>query len=415
MKLRPSYERKCSSEDSNLDSKKTLIMQTSSGHDHQTGNDGSSASLPFPAARPAAEGSCNTGDVAINMHPSNSDNGTRSATKHARPTIRLQSRHGHTHSNSDDAGGQEESNSTDTREHGNSNSELLHVYQWLNKSFPYILIFSAKLIVQHMTGISVGIGLLTTFLYANKCIVNQVFLRDKCSKLQCIWILLFLAGSSVLLYYTFSSQALYYSLIFMNPTLGPLQFWDALWVVGITDFVVKFFFMGLKCLILLVPSFVMSHKCKGYWYMGLEEIAQYSCIVVSTPVWFRYLIDYGDETSGVKRHFGVLLALLYLIVKLCIVFGQWKAFADMVRLFLTQPLRGTAATKRQCSEAGNVCAICHGEFTKPVVFICQHIFCEECISIWLNTEKTCPLCRTVISSPIRKWKDGATSLQVRLF
>ncbi|KAM9320797.1 E3 ubiquitin-protein ligase RNFT1 [Gastrophryne carolinensis] len=416
MKLRAAYEWKCSSTTSNLEDQQTLTMQTSSGHAHQPGHTGGSpANLSLPTIRSPAEGSCRTEEVAINVGPTNSESGGRSGPRHTRPTIRLQSRHGHTHANSSDAAGQEEANNADNREHGNGISDVLQVYQWLDKSFPYILIFGAKLIIQHLAGISVGVGLLTTFLYANKCIVNQVFLRDKCSKMQCIWVLFFLFGSSFLLYYTFSSQALYYSLIFMNPIIGPMQSWDVLWVVGVTDFVVKFIFMSLKCLVLLVPSFIMSHTCKGYWYMCLEEIAQYYCTLVSTPVWFRYLVSYGDQTSGAEWHFGVVLGLLYLIIKLFVIFGQWKKSADILRLFFTQPSYGVAATKRQCSEADDLCAICQAEFRKPTVLMCQHIFCEECISLWFNREKSCPLCRTVISSHSHKWKDGATSLQLRLF
>ncbi|XP_068124855.1 E3 ubiquitin-protein ligase RNFT1 [Hyperolius riggenbachi] len=414
MKLRPGYERARSSEASHLE-EETFNMQAASVHSHHTGNpDGSSTGLTLPTTRSPAEGSCNTGEVAINLGPANSESAGRTGSRHNRPTIRLHSRHSHTNANSNEAGGQEDPNNTASRENGNSISEVLHVYQWLDKSFPYILIFSAKLIVQHLAGISVGIGLLTTFLYANKCIVNQVFLRDKYSKMQCIWLLFFLSGSSVLLYYTFYSQTLYYSLIFMNPTIGPLQFWDVLWIVGITDFVVKFFFMGLKCLVLLVPSFILSHKCKGYWYMCIEEVAQYYCMLVSTPVWFRYLIDYGAETSGAEWHFGVLLALLYLIIKLFVIFGQWKTTAEFLKIFFSRHSYGVAATKKQCSEA-DVCAICHAEFRKPIVLICQHVFCDECISLWFNREKSCPLCRTVISSHNHKWKDGATSLQIRLF
>ena len=74
------------------------------------------------------------------------------------------------------------------------------------------------------------------------------------------------------LYYTFHSQSLYYSLIFLNPALDYSSFWEVLWIVGITDFILKFLFMGLKCLFLLVPSFIMPFKSKGYWYMLLEEL-----------------------------------------------------------------------------------------------------------------------------------------------
>ncbi|PIO32636.1 hypothetical protein AB205_0141350 [Aquarana catesbeiana] len=111
-------------------------------------------------------------------------------------------------------------------------------------------------------------------------------------------------------------------------------------------------------------------------------------MLVLTPVWFRYLIDYGAQTSGAEWHFGVLLALLYLIIKLFVVFGQWKTSADILRLFFTQPVSNLNKS---------------------------HIFCEECISLWFNREKTCPLCRTVISSHNHKWKDGATSLQLHVF
>lgn len=128
-------------------------MQASSGHAHQAVNiDGSSPSLSLPMLRSPAEGSSSTGEVAINLHPANYESEGRSGSRHTRPTIRLHSRHGQTHSNSSDATGTDDPNNTDNRENGNSISEVLHVYQWLDKSFPYILIFGAKLIVQHLTG-----------------------------------------------------------------------------------------------------------------------------------------------------------------------------------------------------------------------------------------------------------------------
>lgn len=41
-----------------------------------------------------------------------------------------------------------------------------------------------------------------------------------------------------------------------------MNFWEVLWIVGVTDFILKFLFMGFKCLILLVPAFMMSFKSK---------------------------------------------------------------------------------------------------------------------------------------------------------
>ncbi|ELV11288.1 RING finger and transmembrane domain-containing protein 1 [Tupaia chinensis] len=76
---------------------------------------------------------------------------------------------------------------------------------------------------------------------------------------------------------------------------------------------------------------------------------------------------------------------------------------------------GVAASKRQCSDVDDICSICQAEFQKPILLICQHIFCEECITLWFNREKTCPLCRTVISDHIHKWKDGATSSHLQIY
>lgn len=301
-------------------------------------------------------------------------------------------------------------------EQGSSSfSEFRSLFKWLQKSLPYILILGIKLVMQHITGISLGIGLLTTFMYANKSIVNQVFLRERSSKIQCAWLLVFLAGSSVLLYYTFHSQSLYYSLIFLNPTLDDLSFWEVLWIVGITDFILKFLFMGFKCLILLVPSFIMPFKSKGYWYMLLEELCQYYRTFVPIPVWFRYLVSYGEFGNVTRWSLGILLALFYLILKLLDFFGHMRTFRQVLRIFFTRPSYGVAASKRQCSDADDICSICQAEFQKPILLICQHIFCEECITLWFNREKTCPLCRTVISDHINKWKDGATSSHLQIY
>lgn len=162
--------------------------------------------------------------------------------------------------------------------------------------------------------------------------------QERCSKIQCAWLLVFLAGSSVLLYYTFHSQSLYYSLIFLNPTLDNSSFWEVLWIVGITDFILKFFFMGLKCLILLMPSFIMPFKSKGYWYMLLEESCQYYRTFVPIPVWFRYLISYGEFGNVTRRSLGILLALLYLILKLLDFFGHLRTFRRVLRIFFKRPV-----------------------------------------------------------------------------
>ncbi|NXN97922.1 RNFT1 ligase, partial [Rhinopomastus cyanomelas] len=389
-------------------------MQPNCSHLHniQGSCDDSSSSRSAHTARLSGESSSHhSGDVRIQLNSAVGEARENASSRHSWAGSQSRS-HGRAHS---EAGGLDDS-APDSEEHsGSSLSEFRYLLQWLHKSLPYILILCVKLMVQHVIGISLGIGLLTTYMYANKSIVNQVFLRERCSKLQCAWLLLYLTGSSLLLYYTFHSQSLYYSLIFLNPTVDFMDFWEVLWIVGITDFILKFLFMGFKCFILLVPSFMMSFKSKGYWYMLLEELCQYYRMFVPIPVWFRYLIGYGELESVLGSTLGILLGLVYLILKLLSFFGQLRNFRQVLRIFCTRPHYGVPASKRQCSESDDICSICQAEFQKPILLICQHTFCEECISLWFNREKTCPLCRTVISDHVNKWKDGDTSMNLQIF
>ncbi|XP_060911876.1 E3 ubiquitin-protein ligase RNFT1 [Labrus mixtus] len=336
--------------------------------------------------------------------------------------------HGHAHSHSQPHGHhrvQHHPNSepeldspdsdTDSGEHSTSVSELRCLFRWIQKSLPFLVILCAKLVIQHALGLAVGVGLFTTFLYVNKNIQTQVFLQERQSKLQSGWLLLFLISSTLLLYYTFLTETLYYCLIFLSPAIEPLGFWEVLWAVGVTNFVIKFLCMGMKCLILLLPSSLVTYRAQGRWMMLAEEIGQIHQAVAPFPLWFRYLVIYQEADGTPGLTLGVLLALLYLILKLLGLYAQWTSLLKTVRIFLKGEHTGSAATRSQCSEAGDVCPICQGEYREPRALLCQHIFCDECIALWFNREKSCPLCRTVITEKVYKWRDGATSPHLQIY
>lgn len=88
-------------------------------------------------------------------------------------------------------------------------SELKAVISWLQKGLPFILILLAKVCFQHKLGIALCIGMASTFAYANSTLREQVSLKEKRSVLVVFWILAFLAGNTLYLLYTFSSQQLY--------------------------------------------------------------------------------------------------------------------------------------------------------------------------------------------------------------
>ncbi|XP_041864381.1 E3 ubiquitin-protein ligase RNFT1 [Melanotaenia boesemani] len=326
--------------------------------------------------------------------------------------------HGHTrahhHSNSDLEIDPPDSD-LDSGEPSTSFSELRCLFRWLQKSLPFLVILCSKLVIQHALGLAVGVGLLTTFLYVNKNIQTQVFFQDRHSKLQCMWLLLFLVSSTLLLYYTFLTETLYHCLIFLSPSIEPLGFWEILWAVGVTNFIIKFLFMGIKCLILLLPSSLVTYRTQGQWLMLTEELGQMYQATAPVPLWFRYLVTYQETEGTPGLTLGVLLALLYLILKLLGFYSQWMSLLKTVKMLLVGEHTGTAATRGQCSEAGDVCPICQGEYREPRALLCQHIFCDECIALWFNREKSCPLCRTVITEKVYKWRDGATSPHLQIY
>ncbi|XP_068456791.1 E3 ubiquitin-protein ligase RNFT1 isoform X2 [Clinocottus analis] len=376
---------------------------------------------PAAAAAAAAAADPDSIEVRVNMtsKPGESSGGASSrrsrvnshSHSHSQPHAHNRAPH---HSNSEAEFDPPDSD-LDSGEPSTSMSELRCLFRWLQKSLPFLVIVCAKLVIQHASGLAVGVGLFTSFLYVNKNIQNQVFLQGRHSKLQCVWLLLFLVSSTLLLYYTFFTETLHHCLIFLSPTIEPLGFWEVLWAVGITNFIIKFIFMGIKCLILLLPSSLVKYRTQGRWVMLSEEMGQVHQATAPVPLWFRYLVTYQEVDGTPGLTLGVLLALLYLILKILGLYGQWTSLLKAVRVLVKGEHTGSAATRSQCSEAGDVCPICQGEYREPRVLICQHIFCDECIALWFNREKSCPLCRTVITEKVYKWRDGATSPHLQIY
>lgn len=427
MKLRVLSDRSDSRRALKLRESPTVMQPNSSERDDHAGNGLSLTLQPELLTRTPVTGATATAAspgssevrVPMTSGPGESSGGASSRRSRVNSHTHSHSHsHGHfrpqRHSNSEPELDPTDSD-LDSGEPSASLSELRCLFRWIQKSLPFLVILCAKLVIQHALGLAVGVGLFTTFLYVNKNIQTQVFLQDRHSKLQCVWLLLFLVSSTLLLYYTFLTETLYHCLIFFSPTIEPLGFWEILWAVGVTNFIIKFLFMGIKCLILLLPSSLVTYRAQGRWLMLTEELGQVHQATGPVPLWFRYLVTYQETDGAPGLTLGVLLALLYLIMKLLGLYGQWTSLLKTMRIVLMGEHTGTAASRSQCSEAGDVCPICQGEYREPRALLCQHIFCDECIALWFNREKSCPLCRTVITEKVYKWRDGATSPHLQIY
>ncbi|XP_037114043.1 RING finger and transmembrane domain-containing protein 2 isoform X3 [Syngnathus acus] len=319
-------------------------------------------------------------------------------------------------------------------------SELKAMVTWLQRGFPFILILLAKVCFQHKLGIAVCVGMASTFAYANATFKRQVSLREERSVLVALWVALFLSGNVAYVYYTFSQEELYNrccachlltcersvkgekkmvcvcasysSLLFSKPNLDTFDFFDLMWAVGITDFVLKFVTVGLKCFILVLPGILLAFKSRGKFYLLIEELSQLFRALVPIQLWYKYIV--GEEPSA-SYFLGATLMIVYGICKSLDICGRASTLRKAAVLLCRPQRCGVRAGSQRCSEAGDVCALCQTRFREPVALLCQHIFCEECLSSWLDRERACPLCRTTVVETLRCWKDGTTSAHFQIY
>ncbi|KAL2092508.1 hypothetical protein ACEWY4_012306 [Coilia grayii] len=291
-------------------------------------------------------------------------------------------------------------------------SELKAVVSWLQRGIPFILILLVKVCFQHKLGIAVCIGMASTFAFANSAFKHQVSLREERSVFVTLWIVVFLAGNVAYLYYTFSSEELYNSLIFAKPNVNSFDFFDLIWVVGITDFVLKYVTIGLKCAILFLPKIILAFKSRGKFYLVIEELSQLFRALVPIQLWYKYII--GEDPSN-SYFLGAVLIIIYSLCKSFDVCGRISGIRKALVILCSSQSYGMRASGQQCTEAGDVCAICQSDFRDPVALLCQHVFCEDCLCQWFDRERTCPLCRSAVIETVRCWKDGTTSAHFQIY
>ncbi|XP_005165099.1 E3 ubiquitin-protein ligase RNFT2 isoform X1 [Danio rerio] len=291
-------------------------------------------------------------------------------------------------------------------------SELKAVVTWLQRGFPFILILLAKVCFQHKLGIAVCIGMISTFAFANSTLKHQVALREERSVFTTLWIMVFLAGNIVYVYYTFSTEELHNSLIFAKPNINSFDFFDLIWAVGITDFVLKYFTIELKCFILFLPKMILAFKSRGKFYLLIEELSQLFRALVPIQLWYKYIM--GEDPSS-SYFLGAMLIIIYSLCKSFDLCGRISGIRKAFIILCSSQNYGMRASAQQCGEAGDVCAICQAEFREPVALLCQHVFCEECLCLWFDRERTCPLCRSTVVETLRNWKDGTTSAHFQIY
>jgi E3 ubiquitin-protein ligase RNFT1 len=70
----------------------------------------------------------------------------------------------------------------------------------------------------------------------------------------------------------------------------------------------------------------------------------------------------------------------------------------------------------QMACAGRQCPICQDPPREPLQLRCGHVFCDTCISEWLERELTCPMCRSAVhQDQLQSFANGSTNLLPCIF
>jgi len=299
-------------------------------------------------------------------------------------------------------------------------SLLRTVVPLMSKGVPFLLLVLIKVLWEHSLGILVMLGLSLTFWHANKMLKNQVSLKERRSLVMLVWIVVFLSSDVYLIFLVFQKQQLGNALMLLDTTIEEVTFglWHLLWVLGITDFIIRFGAITLKSVVVALPRKWVPYKFRGKYYLLIETLSYLYRNLTPIRPWLRYL--WGNENEN--QILGGILVFLYSILKLNslrIAIGEGFVSLKAVRRDTSYGTYPSAkALKDACAETGGDekggCPICQEEFKDPIELSCKHIFCEECVSMWFDRERTCPLCRATIADD-PKWRDGSTSYALQLY
>jgi len=192
-------------------------------------------------------------------------------------------------------------------------------------------------------------------------------------------------------------------LYFVCPNFAEMSLWNMLWITGTTDFVVKFITVLVKVLVVVLPKPVLAYRKKGKYYMMLETLSQcYRSLLPILP-WIYFLLD--DKHGG--QWFSIFLLVLYSVGKCYHLLQRFRELRSAFSRFRVDLSYGSVPGRGQLDACDNCCAICQDKFNDPVMLACKHIFCEDCVAMWFDRDRTCPMCRaTITDNPL--WRDGTT-------
>lgn len=300
-----------------------------------------------------------------------------------------------------------------SRESSYQSYDIQQFARWVEQVLPFSLLLLVVFVRQHLQGFFVTVWITAVIFKSNDILRKQTALKGERKNYILFMIFTGFMFHVIGIYWWFRSDDLLYPLLMIPPSTIP-PFWHAVFIILVNDTMVRQAAMAMKCLLLIYYKNGRGHNFRRQGQ--ILTLVEYALLLyralLPTPVWYRFFLnkDYGSLFSS-------LTTGLYLTFKLTTVVDKVQSLFAAIRALSRKEVHyGSYATTEQVNAAGDLCAICQEKMHAPILLQCKHLFCEDCVSEWLERERTCPLCRALVKpADLRSFGDGSTSLLFQLF
>ncbi|KAJ4720264.1 RING finger and transmembrane domain-containing protein [Melia azedarach] len=300
-----------------------------------------------------------------------------------------------------------------SRDSSHQSYDIQQFARWVEQVLPFSLLLLVVFIRQHLQGFFVTVWITAVIFKSNDILRKQTALKGERKSYVLFLIFIGFIFHVIGTYWWFHSDDLLYPLVFIPPSTIP-PFWHAVFIILVNDTMVRQAAMAIKCLLLV---YYKNGRGRNFRRQGqILTLVEYALLLyralLPTPVWYRFFLN---------KHYGTLFSSLttglYLTFKLTTVVEKVQCLVAAIKALSQKEVQyGSYATIEQINDAGDLCAICQEKMHAPILLRCKHIFCEDCVSEWLERERTCPLCRALVKpADLRSFGDGSTSLLFQLF
>ncbi|XP_072949933.1 E3 ubiquitin-protein ligase RNFT2-like [Epargyreus clarus] len=276
---------------------------------------------------------------------------------------------------------------------------------------PFYLILFIKFMYDSREGIFTFIILFCTFSHSNSLVRREHGKQMNRSIVSLFSELVFTVSSIIIVHFLFGHGKLLPNVIMFPGYTEPIDVWELIWLVVLTDLVVKIITVDIKILVTMLPAFILPFQKRGKVYLFTEAVSQLYRTLLTIQPWIFFLMQ---SYEGSEKMVGMFLTSIYVISKVVEMLMRLRLFKNATWTLLQSVNLGTKPTCEQLISAGDSCPICHDDYTTPVRLGCSHIFCELCIAAWLDREHTCPLCRAKVTDE-PTWRDGSTTYDFQLY